>query len=134
MMRHDNLNGDLFADLNPQTPRGCRPRDFVRSVMNAWRDLPGARPTCLRDDRAFARRLHRDAVPLEAVEAAMLLATCRRHFRDQDSGTLPPIRSLRYFLPVIHEVLANPLIDDLYLDYLRRKVADLIPFAERIDP
>jgi len=45
-------------------------------------------------------------------------------FRPPDSPPLSPVRSLAYSLPVIEEILFNPVPDD-YLGYLRKKVQRL---------
>jgi len=58
---------------------------------------------------------------LSLIEAAFLLASARRAARRPDAMPLGPIRSLHYFLPVIEELLANP-VPDSYLAYLRSKV------------
>ena len=59
-------------------------------------------------------------IPLETVEAALLLASVRRLLRDPSFPPLPLISSLNYFLQVIREISANPLPQD-YLHYLRYK-------------
>ena len=72
-------------------------------------------------DRRIADQLLQQGVPLETIEAAFLLATVRRRFRSEpDRPPLPPIRSLAYFLPVLEEILLDPL-DPGYVEYLRRK-------------
>src|SRR5215470_8480096 len=59
---------------------------------------------------------------METIEAAFLLASARRLFRDPALPPLRPIRSLHYFLPVIEEVSAGPLSSD-YVKHLRLKLA-----------
>ena len=61
-------------------------------------------------------------VSLEIVEAAFLLGSARRIFRDSTYPSLAPIRSLHYFLPLIQEVIATQPPKD-YLRYLRHKLA-----------
>ena len=55
------------------------------------------------------------------METAFLLASLRRAARRPDAMPLGPIRSLHYFLPVIEELLAQP-VPESYLAYLRSKV------------
>ena len=55
------------------------------------------------------------------METAFLLASFRRAARRPDALPLGPIRSLHYFLPVIEELLAQP-VPESYLAYLRSKV------------
>jgi hypothetical protein len=64
-------------------------------------------------------------VPLRTVRAALLLAAARRTLRS--GPPLPPVRTLHYFLPVIDEVLQQPL-EPGYVDYL---AARLRPFASQ---
>ena len=51
-------------------------------------------------------------IPLETVEAALLLASVRRLLRDPSFPPLPLISSLNYFLQVIREISADPLPQD----------------------
>lgn len=97
-------------------------RIYVQKVLNLYLGLPDTPSRTSRNDRQLALRLFQQSVPLETVEAAFLLAAARRTFRDPSYPPLGPIRSLHYFLPVIHEILANhPPMD--YLRYLRLKLA-----------
>lgn len=72
-------------------------------------------------DRRCARVLYRRGIPLATVDAALLLATARRTFRSQDRPPLPPVRALHYFLPVIEELLDQPL-EPGYASYLARRL------------
>jgi hypothetical protein len=55
------------------------------------------------------------------IEAAFLLASGRRAARRPDAMPLGPIRSLHYFLPLVEELLEQP-VPKSYVDYLRSKV------------
>ena len=81
-------------------------------------------------DQWQARRLHDRGIPLRLVETAFLLASLRRLVRPADVPPLPPIRSLAYFLPVIHELLSHPLPDH-YLEYLRLKLRRITEHSGR---
>jgi len=92
--------------------------DFVSRVLALYLGLPDvAARRASRLDRQLARTLYDRGLPLEHIEAAMLLAHLRRAAR---STPLPPIRSLHYFIPVIDE-LSGQTIDPSWLDYLRQK-------------
>ncbi len=95
---------------------------YVETVLALYLKLPDTphRHSCY--DRRLATQLHQQNVPLAVVEAAFLLATARRVLRDPAFPPLSPIRSLHYFLPVIQELLDQPLPPN-YLLYLRRKLA-----------
>jgi hypothetical protein len=55
------------------------------------------------------------------VQEAFLLATARRCLRAPDAAPLAPVRSLHYFVPVIEEIMATPLLVG-YADYLKWKL------------
>jgi hypothetical protein len=94
---------------------------YVDTVLALYLSLPQTPPRPTHHDIRLAHDLWRQRVSLEIVEAAFLLASARRLFRDPSLPPLAPIRSLHYFLPVIEEVLANQLSRD-YLRYLRHKL------------
>lgn len=96
--------------------------EFVSRVLALYLGLPDVaarRPS--RIDRTLAATLFQRGITLEQIEAAMLLARLRRAAR---SPTLPPIRSLHYFIPVIDEITSVPLSPE-WLAYLRRKSTNL---------
>jgi hypothetical protein len=99
-------------------PRG----PYVARLLAQYQKLPGTLGRILRDDRRTALALHNRGVPLDIVANAFVLATARRTFRS-DVDRLEPIRALRYFLPVIQEIVEAPPEPD-YLDYLRRRLQD----------
>jgi len=95
---------------------------YVSSVLGLYIKLPDTPAQTNSRDRDMARRLFADQVPLEIVETALVLASLRRLLRPPNVASLPRIRSLAYFQPVIEEVLQKPPGDG-YLDYLRGKLA-----------
>lgn len=99
---------------------------FVETVLALYRNLPDTPNRHSRYDRRLAAQLCQQNVPLSAVEAAFLLATARRVLRQPSYPPLNPIRSLHYFLPVIVELLDQPL-SPAYLQYLRCKLASHHP-------
>jgi hypothetical protein len=94
---------------------------YLQAVLETYVLLPQtpARPRPL--DRRLALQLHQRGVPLQVVQSALWLAAARRAMRPPDAPPLAPIRSLYYFLPVIEEVLENPLPTD-YICYLQSKL------------
>jgi hypothetical protein len=99
---------------------------YVAHLLDRYRRLPGALGRVLRDDRRTAGCLFDQRIALDTVQQAFLIAVARRA-----AGPQPPqpIRSLRYFLPVVEEVLVAPPLDPGYRLYLQRKVADHHPSA-----
>ena len=97
-------------------------RTYVARILALYGTLPGTLGRILRDDRRTARDLHNRGVPLDTVESAFVLATARRTFRS-DADRLDPVRALRYFLPVIQEIVQEPPLPE-YVHYLRRRLQD----------
>lgn len=93
---------------------------YATQVLALYQQLPGTLGRVLEADRRMARALYDRRVSLETVENALLLARARRSFHTH-SHSLEPIRSLRYFLPVIQELLEAPP-DPHYLSYLRARL------------
>ena len=109
--------------IGPATPTDLR--TYVRAVIDAYVSLPATPARARREDRHLAGELYRRSVPLETVQAALLLATSRRIHRPARTSPLSTIRSLHYFLPVIEEVLRDPP-QAAYLDYLRDLLAETL--------
>ena len=106
------------------TAAGSDPAIYVSTVILLYVDLPDTPLSATLQDHAQARRLHDRGISLALVESAFLLASLRRLARPSDAPPLPPIRSLAYFLPVIEELLAQPMPEN-YLEYLRLKLRNL---------
>ena len=97
---------------------------YVSAVILLYLELPETQLSANLQDHAQARRLHDRGISLALVESAFLLASLRRLARPSDAPPLPPIRSLAYFLPVIEELLAQPMPEN-YLEYLRLKLRNM---------
>jgi hypothetical protein len=95
---------------------------YVATVLSLYAELPDTPLRPSPTDQALAQKLCVDCVPLDLVEAALLLAALRRVVRPAELPPLPKIRSLAYFLPVIAELQQQPLPDG-YIHYLRLKLA-----------
>jgi len=97
---------------------------FVNAVLAHYLQLPDTPLRTSFADQRLARQLCQRGVSLTMVESALLLGSLRRLTRPADLPPLQPIRSLAYFLPLVEELLAQPLPDG-YVDYLRLKLARL---------
>lgn len=98
--------------------------EYAAAALRCYLQLPETPLKASSNDRRTAENLCARGISLATVEAALLLGTVRRLSRSPDMPPLSPIRSLAYFLPVIEEILSNPVPDD-YLAYLRKKVESL---------
>ena len=96
--------------------------EYVRQLLEAYRNTPGTMGTVRRADRLLAAQLYQRGLSLKMIENALVLAATRRLVRPADAPPLATIRSLAYFLPVIEEVLESRVSAD-YFDYLRHKLA-----------
>ena len=98
---------------------------YLETLLKLYLGLPETPSQASSSDIRLACGLYQRRITIETVEAALLLASVRRLFRDPSLPPLPPIRSLNYFLPVISEISANPLPED-YLHYLRYKLESYV--------
>lgn len=94
---------------------------YVEALLRAYLELPVTTKRARAADRALARSLFAQNVPLDLVRAAFILATARRASRPSGASPLGPIRSLHYFLPVIDELRLSPP-DPAYLRHLRTRL------------
>ena len=110
---------------NPQHNPRKTPSSYSRSILQLYTELPHTPKRPSRDDRFVVQKLQRQRIPLRRVQAALLLGSARRCFRADSAEHLLPIRSIRYFLPVVEE-LAFARVDSDYIDYLRRKLCEFL--------
>ena len=95
---------------------------YVAALLERYRRLPGTLGRVLRDDQRTAAALHDRRIDLDVVHQAFVIALARRAFC-ADADRLEPIRTLRYFLPAVDEIVHNPPDSD-YLQYLQHKLRD----------
>ena len=98
---------------------------YVNAVVTNYLRLPGTPLRASRLDRAFARQLFEQRVPLRLVYAAFVLAVARREIRSPNLDRLPPIRTLRFFQGAIDEAIQTQLDPD-YVRYLAAKIRPLV--------
>src|ERR1700730_2656233 len=95
-----------------QQPSGRE--DYVRKVLEAYRNTPGTCGNLRRHDRMLAIQFYQRGVPLHTVENALVLAAVRRLIRPADAPPLTTVRSLAYFTPVIEEVLETKVGEEYF--------------------
>jgi hypothetical protein len=93
---------DTAGALDPRTL-------YVREVLRLYRATPTVLGHVRQADRAFADALFDRAVPLFAVERALLVGAARRILNNAYEAPPPPIRSLHYFATIIDEMIDRPL-------------------------
>lgn len=98
-------------------------QDYIRAVLDFYCGLPqtAARRRPSPADHRLAAELFERHIPLRTLQAACYLALTRRTSRPPQAPPLQPIRSLAYFLPVLEEVLHEPLPPG-YVRYLQGKL------------
>ena len=120
-MPNESKNGDLSRP-RPSNPTAIPNTPYLLSVLDLYCRLPHTPDRPRRDDRFVVRRLELQQQPLQRVRAALLLGTARRLFRGDDADPLMPIRSIRFFMPIVDELRVTGF-DPGYVDYLARKLA-----------
>jgi len=100
--------------------------EYIRQVLEAYRQTPGTMGTVRRADRILAAQLYQRGLSLKVIENALVLAATRRLIRPAGAPPLATIHSLAYFLPVIEEVLELRVTPD-YFQYLRSKLKRIPP-------
>lgn len=108
----------------PLTSDALTEKDYVRTILDLYVSIPGTPERPRRDDRFMATRLYRQGVPLHEFECALLLGCARRELQEHEEP-MQPIRSLRYFSPVLEEVQSEYL-DPPYVRYIREKLSDVL--------
>jgi hypothetical protein len=98
--------------------------EYAAAALKLYLQLPETPLKASSIDRRTAETLYARGISMATIESALLLASVRRLSRSTDLPQLSPIRSLAYFLPVIEEILFNP-ISNGYVGYLRKKVESL---------
>jgi len=96
-------------------------KDYSQIVLRLYTDLPDTPLKPRPADRRVVEDLHSRGISVHTIEAAFLLASARRVCRNPTKPRLPQIRSLAYFLPVIEELVRQP-IPARYLTYVRSKI------------
>lgn len=93
---------------------------YVRTVLNLYAQTRDIVCPARLTDRLLANYFFDRRIPLDIVEAALLLGSARRMCH-RGVFALQAIRSLHYFEPIVEELAAQPPPKG-YIDYLRLKV------------
>jgi hypothetical protein len=109
------------SDDCPESPEQ---KAYVESVRICFLSLGCGTGKFGVTDAADARDLQQRGIPLVVIEEAMLIGACRKYSSWFEGNALEPIRSLRYFEPLIVEIQKEPLPSG-YPAYLREKIRKL---------
>ncbi|MCI0416580.1 hypothetical protein L0222_27745 [bacterium] len=94
---------------------------YISRILQKYLRLPETPDKVSRSDWQLAERFYEQQIPPEDVEAALILGSARRLARDSSAPRLSSIKSLKYFVPVIMEVMEQPLPNG-YTAYLENIV------------
>ncbi len=96
-------------------------KEFTGSVIRIYLSLPETPQRAARIDWILANHLFDRKIGIATIQNALILGSVRRLARSPEMPTLGPIRSLNYFVPIIEELLEQPLPAG-YGEYLQRKL------------
>lgn len=107
-----------------------KPDQYVAAVLRLYTAMPDTPDRVRPNDRVLAWRLQADDIPFFVVKAAICLATVRRLNRPDATHPLPPVRSLHYYLPVVHELRASPGLTPDYATAVELNLRHVIRWLE----
>lgn len=106
------------ADVPDSEPADGAERDYVEQVRQLFGEASCVQGTFTPSDERLAATWQARGIEFETVRRAWLLGCTRKSLALIDRPTAAPIRSLRYFAPVLEEVLAESFPPD-YWSHLR---------------
>jgi hypothetical protein len=116
------------------SPESPEQKAYVESVRTCFLSLGCGSGEFGATDAADAKDLQQRGIPLTVIEEAMLMGACRKYSSWFEGNALEPIRSLRYFDPLIAELQKEPLPSG-YPAYLQEKIKKLAAlWDERVKP
>jgi hypothetical protein len=105
---------------------------YVRTVLNLYAQMRDIACAPRRSDRLLAGWFFDRRIPIDIVEAALLLGSVRRMCHS-GALALEAIRSLHYFESIVEELVAQPPPMG-YIDYLRLKVQSTAQHHAPVSP
>jgi hypothetical protein len=117
--RNDPDQPEILAPVNLRI--SADESRYIEAVRRTFLSLGCTLGVFRTTDDATARRLHARGIPLSAVHDALVLGALRKYKSWLDGGAGVAIASLRYFEPIVDEVVNKPLPPG-YDQYLRDKL------------
>jgi hypothetical protein len=115
----------LSRASGPQAPpTGDESNKYLEAVRRWYLDAECTVNRFSLRDRAKALEFHSRGLPLELIDAALLLGTARKYVSWLNGGARVPIGSLEYFEPLVAEVQDQPP-SETYRKYLRARTGQL---------
>ena len=123
--RPDPAKELLSSSSGPQAPpTGDESNKYLETVRRWYLDAECTASRFSLRDRAKALEFHSCGLPLELIEAAVLLGAARKYVSWLNGGARTPIGSLEYFEPLVAELQDQPP-SDTYRKYLRARAGQL---------
>ena len=115
----------LSPSSGPQPPpTGDESNKYLEAVRRWYLDAECTASRFSLRDRAKALEFHSRGLPLELIEAALLLGAARKYVSWLNGGARTPIGSLEYFEPLVAELQDQPP-SETYRKYLRARTGQL---------
>lgn len=115
----------LSSSSGPQAPpTGEQSTNYLETVRGWYLDAECTANRFSLRDRAKVLEFHRRGLPLELIEAALLLGAARKYVSWLNGGARTTIGSLEYFEPLVAEVQDQPP-SQTYREYLRARTQQL---------
>lgn len=117
--RNDSHQPEILAAVDHRI--SADESHYIEAVRRTFLSLGCTRGVFRTTDDATARRLHARGIPLSAVHDALALGALRKYRSWLEGGAGEAIATLRYFEPIVEEVINKPLPPG-YDQYLRDKL------------
>ncbi len=119
-----------MTDRKDGIPETLNRADYVRRILDEYRRTPGTTGHVRQPDRVLAQKFYQQGIAFESISNALVLAAVRRLIRPAGVPSLPTVRSLAYFLPVIAEVQEADVGAEYY-QYVRQKLQQMLGASGR---
>lgn len=82
---------------------------YIQAVREACLSVAYTSGKFTASDARTACQMQADGIPLAVVQDAILAGACRKYVAWLNGGSAEPIRSVRYFEPIVAELRRQPL-------------------------
>jgi hypothetical protein len=118
-------NDDDAGNNRPEPePSASKSNKYIETIRRWYLDAQCTASRFSAQDRAKALEFQNRGIPLEVIEAALLLGAARKYVSWLNGGARTPIGSLEYFEALVAEIQEQPM-SETYRGYLRAKTDQL---------